>query len=138
MPQYSQRLMSELPASIRKDLQESLDRERVVLRFDAINRCAYYITREKNALIVWLWCELRARAAGHLLAAIVAANEPMNERLALELYDELRSLRRLHVGQRKRPYIRSLGNDPIGRPVAVAAGDFDANQCRLVAALSGL
>jgi hypothetical protein len=80
-------LTEELPEKIRKNLQESLDREIVVLRYDAVTRCAYYVAREGQNLVAWLWCEMGLHAAGQLLSAVIEMNEPMSEERALELYE---------------------------------------------------
>ena len=80
-------LTEELPEKIRKNLQESLDREIVVLRYDAVTRCAYYVAREGQNLVVWLWCEMGLHAAGQLLSAVIEINESMSEERALALYE---------------------------------------------------
>jgi hypothetical protein len=80
-------LTEELPERVRENLQDNLDREIVVLRYDAVTRCAYYVAREGDNLIAWLWCEMGLRAAGQLLSAVIEMDEPMGERKALELYD---------------------------------------------------
>ena len=86
-PAEVEQLTAELPEQVRKNLQESLDRELVVLRYDAVTRCAYCVAREGNTLIAWLWCEMGLHAAGHLLSAIIEIDEPMTEELALKLYE---------------------------------------------------
>ena len=80
-------LTEELPERVRENLQDNLDREIVVLRYDAVTWCAYYVAREGQNLIAWLWCEIGLRAAGQLLSAVIAMDEPMSERKALELYE---------------------------------------------------
>ena len=80
-------LIADLPERIRKDLRAHLDRELVVLRYDAVSRCAYYVAREENNLVVWLWCEMRLQMAGQLLAVIVELDRPMDGATALELYE---------------------------------------------------
>ena len=86
-------LTEELPERVRENLQDNLDREIVVLRYDVLSRCAYYVAREADNLIAWLWCEMGLRAAGQLLSAVIEMDEPMSERRALELY-EIASLQR--------------------------------------------
>jgi hypothetical protein len=80
-------LAEELPERIRANLQENLDREIVVLRYDAVTRHAYYVAREGDSLVVWLWCEMGLHAAGQLLSTVIEMNEPMSEERALELYE---------------------------------------------------
>jgi hypothetical protein len=86
-PEEVKELTEELPEKIRKNLQESLDREIVVLRYDAVTRCAYYVAREGQNLVVWLWCEMGLHAAGQLLSAVIEINESMSEERALALYE---------------------------------------------------
>jgi hypothetical protein len=58
-----------------------------VLRYDAVTRCAYYVAREGQNLVVWLWCEMGLHAAGQLLSAVIEINESMSEERALALYE---------------------------------------------------
>jgi hypothetical protein len=86
-PAEVEELTEELPDKLRANLQDNLDREIVVLRYDAVTRCAYYVAREGGNVIAWLWCEMGLRAAGQLLSAIIEIDEPMSEKLALQLYE---------------------------------------------------
>jgi hypothetical protein len=85
-PDEVEELTAELPEQVRKNLQESLNREIVVLRYDAVTRCAYCVARDGDSLVAWLWCEMGLHAAGQLLSAIIEIEQPMTEELALELY----------------------------------------------------
>ena len=69
-----------------KGLGESLDQETIVLRYDALSRCAYYVARRKGGgLTVWAWSGLGMEAAGQLLSTIVGIDGPMDGSLALDL-----------------------------------------------------
>jgi hypothetical protein len=92
-PAEVKELTEELPERLRENLQNNLDREIVVLRYDAVTGCAYYVAREGEKLWAWVWCEMGLRAAAQLLSAVIEMNEPMREKMALELY-ELASLQR--------------------------------------------
>lgn len=82
----SEALLAELPRTIVSGLDAGLDRETVVLRYDAAGRSAYYVARRKGpGLTVWVWSDLEAEAAGRVFSSIVNSDEPMDELTALEL-----------------------------------------------------
>ena len=85
-PEELQDLSNDLPLSVGKDLEKSLQNEGVVLRYDAPTRCAYCISRRGSAVEAWLWCDLGLQAGARLLTSVVAIDEPMTEELALSLY----------------------------------------------------
>jgi hypothetical protein len=86
-PAEVEELLGKLPPSLAKMLPLALASESTVYRYDAPSNRAYYIERQGLAIAAWQWNDVRAmHEYGELMAAVVAAELPLNEKLALEFF----------------------------------------------------
>ena len=80
-------VIAELPAIACQDLEEALNLEGRVLRYDAPSQRAFCMERLSPTLSIWIWQGVQTyEEAARLLTRLVDSDEPLGEMVASAAY----------------------------------------------------
>ena len=80
-------LFRRLPAGVRSDIEQALQQEDFVLRYDTRSKRAFYLSRHGPGVMMWSWNRvLSHEEAAALLTHLIDLDEPLNESFANQVY----------------------------------------------------